>query len=94
MREYLPALHGQESRAVIHENFGEAHDVMLKTCTRALAARQSIAIALENQVSVQTDLGTIEKARFWSDLVSDRKWLQYCKTLKGLADDWRAAVAA
>lgn len=94
VREYLPALHAQESRTVIQDHFGEAHEAMLATCTLALRARQTIAEAIVDRVFVETAFGTREKARFWNTLVSDEKWHRYRKTLKGLADEWRAAVAA
>ena len=94
VHDYLPVLHKHESRATINECFGETHEALLKTCSRALAARQNIAKAIQCRVYVLTELGTTKQAKFFNTLISEDKWRNYCQNLLRLGKELRAGLAA
>jgi HKD family nuclease len=94
VKDYLPGLHKNEPRITVHEAFGDTPETLLGICTKAIAARQDIAKALDSSVYVQVDKYTTQKARFFHTLLSDEKWKRYFFTLKDLAKELRKGVAA
>ena len=92
--EYLPSLFASDPKSKIIEEFGNAHEALLKQSTRALDLRDDIATAVKNRVFVQTIFGTEPPAGFHGSLLSEAKWLPYRKRLKVIAVKWRDHLVA
>lgn len=93
VKDYLPCLHKNERRIIIHDGFGDAPETLLGICNKAIFARQEIAKAVASSVFVQIDKHTISKACFFHTLLSDEKWKRYFFSLRHFAEELRKGVA-
>jgi hypothetical protein len=93
-RDYVSALLKEENKKSVIEGFGSASEEIISLLNECIKMRGRINTARNEKIQVKAVKGSVGKAVFFGEQISDEKWRNYVLSLKELVGELRSQLAA